>query len=213
MFFDSIKDCVIPHVTGKSHAFDIWKDLCTLYQSKNQNKNIVLREKLRNTKMTDVDTVTTYLTKISQVRDELGVAGEKVEDEELVRYALNGFTAKWHTFVQGVVAREKLPDWTRLWDDFVQEETREGNFQNDSQRSEENVALLTKGKGKEGKKRKKTLVRFNVITATSSATMLVNVLGRRMKTKREQHQQKYNNMLPNLKRKFIWHQLRLVQVV
>ena len=95
IFFDSIKDHVIPHVTGKSHAFDIWKALCTLYQSKNQNRKMVLREKLRNTKMTDVDTITTYLTKISQVRDELGAAGEKVEDEELVRYALNGFTTKW----------------------------------------------------------------------------------------------------------------------
>ena len=50
--------------------------------------------------MTAADIVTTYLTKISQVRDELGVVGKKVEDEELVRYALNGFTAKWHTFVQ-----------------------------------------------------------------------------------------------------------------
>ena len=56
--------------------------------------------------MTNVDTITTHLTKISQVRDELGVASEKVEDEELVRYALNGFNAKWHTFVQGVVPRE-----------------------------------------------------------------------------------------------------------
>ena len=78
--------------------------------------------------MTDADTVTTYLTKISQVRDELGAAGDKVEDEELVRYALNGFAAKWHTFVQGVVSKEKLLDWTRLWDDFVQEETQEGTF-------------------------------------------------------------------------------------
>ena len=76
--------------------------------------------------MTNVDTVTTYLTKCSQVRDELSATGEKVEDEELVRYALNGFTAKWHTFVQGVVAREKLLNQTRLWDDFFQEETREG---------------------------------------------------------------------------------------
>ena len=107
--------------------------------------------------MTDADTVTTCLTKISLVRDEQGTSGEKVEDEELVRYALNGFTAKWHTFVQGVVAREKLPDWTRLWDDFVQEETREGTFQNGTQSSEENVALLIKGKGKGGKKREKDL--------------------------------------------------------
>ena len=110
IFLDSIKDHVIPHIICRSHAFEIWKDLCTLYQSKNQNENMVLRKILRNTKVIDVDTVTTYLTKISQVRDELGDVGEKVEDEELVRYALNGFTAKRHTFVQGVVSREKLPD-------------------------------------------------------------------------------------------------------
>ena len=73
--------------------------------------------------MTEADTATSYLTKFSQVRDELGVVGEKMEDEELVRYALNGFTAKWHRFVQQVVARENLPNWTRLWDDFVQEES------------------------------------------------------------------------------------------
>ena len=35
LYLDSIKYHVIPHITGKSHAFDIWKALCTLYQSKN----------------------------------------------------------------------------------------------------------------------------------------------------------------------------------
>ena len=44
-------------------------------------------------------------------------------DEELVRIALNGFSKPWDTFVKGVVAREKLPDWQRIWDEFVQEET------------------------------------------------------------------------------------------
>jgi hypothetical protein len=29
-------------------------------------------------------------------------------------------------FMRGVVAQEKLPDWQRLWDDFVQEEIRLG---------------------------------------------------------------------------------------
>ncbi len=110
---------MIPFISGKKYVSDMWTSLCTLYQSKNQNRKMVLREKLRNTKMTETDSVTTYLTKITQVRDELGAAGEKVEDEELVRHALNGFSTKWHTFVKGVVARDKLPDWTRLWDDFV----------------------------------------------------------------------------------------------
>ena len=154
ILLDSIKDHVIPHVTGKSYAFEMWAALCTLYQSKNQNRKMVLREKLRNAKMTEIDTVSSYLTKITQIRDELGASGEKVEDEELVRHALNGFTTKWHSFVKGVVARDKLPDWTRLWDDFVQEESREGTFQG-TQSSEENVALAVTGKGK--KKREKDL--------------------------------------------------------
>ena len=63
--------------------------------------------------MTEIDMVSPYLTKISQVRDELGVVGEKVEDEDLVIHALNGFIAKWHTFLQGVASREKLPYWIR----------------------------------------------------------------------------------------------------
>jgi hypothetical protein len=39
-----------------------------------------------------------------------------------VHMALNGFSKSWDVFVCGVVAREKLPDLQRLWDDFVQKE-------------------------------------------------------------------------------------------
>ena len=31
--------------------------------------------------------------------------------------------------MQAIVGRENLPDWERLWDDFVQEETRRGLVQ------------------------------------------------------------------------------------
>ena len=67
-----------------------------------------------------------YLTRLTQIRDELGVVGSKTEDEELGRIALHSFSKTWDTFVKSVVAREKLPDWQRLWDDFVQEETYMG---------------------------------------------------------------------------------------
>jgi hypothetical protein len=52
-----------------------------------------------------------------------------VDETELVRIALNGFTKQWDVFVRGVVAREKLPNWERLWDDFTQEELRVGSSQ------------------------------------------------------------------------------------
>jgi hypothetical protein len=68
---DAVKDHVIPHVSGKDFTFQMWQSLCGLYQSPNQNRKMVLQEKLRGTKMTKTDTVTSFLTRFSQIRDEL----------------------------------------------------------------------------------------------------------------------------------------------
>ena len=68
----------------------------------------------------------TYLTRISQVRDELAAVGVAIDAPELVQTTLNGVTAPWAVFVQGLVARENLPSWDRVCDDFIQEETHRG---------------------------------------------------------------------------------------
>jgi hypothetical protein len=117
---------------------------------------MVLREKLKSIKMTKAENVVTYLTRLTQVRDELGVVGEAIVDSELVRTTLNGVSKQWVVFVEGIVAREKLPNWERLWDDFVQEETRRGYVHGSSStgHDEENVALAAniKKKFKKGPK-------------------------------------------------------------
>jgi hypothetical protein len=56
---------------------------------------MVLRERLRNTKMSKIDSVTNYLTRITQVHDQLGEFNDIVADVELMRVALNGFTKPW----------------------------------------------------------------------------------------------------------------------
>jgi hypothetical protein len=153
---DAIKDHLIPHLTGKTHAYEMWESLTKLYQSTNENRKMVLREKLKSIKMTKAENVVTYLTRLTQVRDELGAVGEAIADSDLVRTALNGVSKQWVVFVEGIVAREKLPGWERLWDDFVQEETRRGYVHGSSStgHEEENVALATtiKKKFKRGPK-------------------------------------------------------------
>ena len=119
---------------------------------------MMLQERMRNTKMTKGEGVVPYLTRLTQIRDELGVVGSKTDDEELVRIALDGFSKPWDTFLKGVVAREKLPDWQRLWDDFVQEETRMGQVSGSSSSApqivdEEALALTGKSKGKAKRKK------------------------------------------------------------
>jgi hypothetical protein len=118
IILDSIKDHFIPHLTGKQNAYEMRESLTKLYQSTNENRKMVFREKLKSIKMTKAENVVTYLTTLTQVRDELGAMGEAIVDNELVRTALNGVSKQWVVFVEGIVAREKLPNWERLWDEF-----------------------------------------------------------------------------------------------
>ena len=101
------------------------------------------------------ENMTTYLTRIAQVRDELGAIGEVIQSVELVRIDLNGVVKPWVVFVESVVAREHIPSWDPLWDDFIQEATRREYVQGSTSHNkddEENVALATKGKKKKLKK-------------------------------------------------------------
>ena len=68
---DAVKDHVIPHISAKDHAFEMWTSLTNLYQSSNENRNMVLREKLKSVRMGKGEGMASYLTKITQVRDEL----------------------------------------------------------------------------------------------------------------------------------------------
>lgn len=68
---------------------------------------MLLKNKLTATHMSDTDTVASYLIKIIELRDQCAAIGMKVEDEELVPIALNGFSTPWESFVQYVFAREK----------------------------------------------------------------------------------------------------------
>jgi hypothetical protein len=158
---DGVKDHIIPHLSGKKTTKDMWEALVKLYQSDNQSRKMLLREKLRSTKMAKGESVVTYLTKFTQIRDELAAVGEKVDETELVRTTLNGFTKQWEVFVRGVVAREKLPDWERLWDDFTQEELRVDASQASQPKSEEeeNVALHAKKSSGAGGSRDMSKVR------------------------------------------------------
>jgi hypothetical protein len=76
IILDAVKDHLIPHLSEKKSAREMFVALTNLFQSSNANRKMVLREKLRDTKMTRSDTVTSYLTKITQVRDQLAVVGE-----------------------------------------------------------------------------------------------------------------------------------------
>jgi hypothetical protein len=150
IILDAIKDHLIPHLTGKKNAYEMWESFMKLYESTNENQKMVSREKMKSIKMTKDENVVTYFTRLTHVRDDLGVLGEAIFDSEIMRTTLNGFSKHWAIFVEGIVAREKLPNWECLWDEFVQEETQRGYSHGSSStcHDEENVALASNNKKK-----------------------------------------------------------------
>jgi len=98
--------------------------------------------------MTKTDSVTYFLTRVSQVKDEFAAIEETVPEEKLVRIALEGFIEKWDSFIHNV-DREHFPGWRRMWEDFLHEEVRR-SMKSGSKigggGEEENVALAAKGK-------------------------------------------------------------------
>jgi hypothetical protein len=70
------------------------------------------------------ESVTSFLGHYTKIKDELAAVREVVNPNSLVRQAINSFTKPWGPFVRGIVAREVMPTWERMWDDFMQEEIR-----------------------------------------------------------------------------------------
>jgi hypothetical protein len=69
--------------------------------------------------MSRSDNVTSYFMRITQVHDQLATIGEKVNDTRTCKCGTEWFPKSWEPFVKGVCAREKLPYWQRIWDDFI----------------------------------------------------------------------------------------------
>jgi hypothetical protein len=91
MIMDTIKDHLIRHISKKNIAKEMFDALVSLYQSENINTKMILQNRLGGIEMTRSDSVTSYLMKVTQIRDQLAAVGEKIVDATLVNIAQNGF--------------------------------------------------------------------------------------------------------------------------
>lgn len=66
IILDGVKDSLIPHLSGKNSAHEMWMALQNLFQNKNENRVLVLEDKLKSAKMIKGEGVTSYLTRLSQ---------------------------------------------------------------------------------------------------------------------------------------------------
>lgn len=142
IIFDSVKDSIMTVLTLLTIAKECFDTLTNLYEKKIPSQKRVLKTKLRYLKMEKGESISEFFTKISQIRDQLQVAGVKVDEDHVIQTVFDGLPSSWETFLSSVTRRENQPDFESLWHDCLQEE---GCIQNKSgPPKEDHVALAAR---------------------------------------------------------------------
>ena len=96
---DSIKDHLIPHVSSLTTPKQMFDALSKLCEGKNINWKMTLRTQLKNVNMQSSETIQSYFTRVSQIKEQLEAIGDTIEEAELVITTLNSLPRSWESFI------------------------------------------------------------------------------------------------------------------
>ena len=109
---DSIKDHLIPHVSSLKTPKEVFDAMTKLFEGKNINWKMTLRNWLKNVKIQNSETMQSYFTMVAQIKEQLEVVEQNVKGE-IVMTTMNGLPRSWDSFIQGMCARRKLITFSR----------------------------------------------------------------------------------------------------
>jgi putative lipoic acid-binding regulatory protein len=144
---DSVKDHLIPHISHLDSSKKMYDALTNLFSVRNIGQVMSLKNELRDMKMNDDDSITSYHVRISQLRDQIQAIEEIISEKELVNIILNGLPKTWDAFAASMNTRKEYPAFEELWTCCAQEESRI-NAKEKSQKKYEDQDFKTKFKNK-----------------------------------------------------------------
>ena len=117
----SVKDHLIPYISHLDSSKKMYDALTNLFSVRNIGQVMSLKNELRDMKMNDDERITSYLVRISQLRDQLQVIEEIISVKELVNIVLNGLRKTWDAFPASMNTRKEYPTFEEIWTCCAQE--------------------------------------------------------------------------------------------
>ena len=115
IIYDSVKEHIMPIITPLKIAKECFDTLVKLYKTKATSQKRLMKSQLRSLKMEKDESVNSFFTKISHLKDQLLAIGVSVDDDDLVQTVFDGLTSAWEAFLVVVNGREIQPNFERLW--------------------------------------------------------------------------------------------------
>ena len=73
-----------------------------------------LKKQLKNVKIQNVETMQSYFTGVSQIKEQLEAVKEEVKNAEVVMATLNGLPGSWDSFMRGNVFQKEVITFSKL---------------------------------------------------------------------------------------------------
>src|SRR5271156_7110794 len=130
--------------------------LSNLYESKNSSRKVALRSQIRAMYFTKSESITSYFSKLKQLKDQLKAIDAPMDEDELCSTILDSFPDSWESFCQTVNARSVPRTFNNLFEWCLEEETRINARKlrgGPAEQEDENLALIAKDKSGRSKKR------------------------------------------------------------
>ena len=99
----------------------MFDELASLFEGKNINRRMTLRNQIRGVKIQKKNTIQSYFSRVPQIKEQLESIGDMVEEAEVVIATLDGLPREWDSFIRRICARRKLTKFNKLWEECVQE--------------------------------------------------------------------------------------------
>ena len=122
LFWMSLKDSIIPHIKDCKTSKETWEILKGLYEITNSNRILFLKTKLLSMKMEAHEYITTYVSRIKYLCDQLSAIGDKISNSDMVTITLKGLIRNYHVFISSLGGRAKPPTFIELTGILLQEE-------------------------------------------------------------------------------------------
>ena len=86
---NSIKDHLISQVSSNNTPKEVFDALTNMFEGKNINKRMTLRNQLKGVKMQKAETMQSYFSRVSQIKEQLEAVVDMVEEAKVVMTTLN----------------------------------------------------------------------------------------------------------------------------
>ena len=75
---------------------------------------MTLRNQLKGVKIQKAETMWSYFSRVSQIKEQLETIGDMLEEAKVVMTTLNGLPREWDSFIKGICARRRLTKFNKL---------------------------------------------------------------------------------------------------